>query len=76
MSGQGLSQETQMQSKNRLSSNQVTRKLRLTREKSKEKNTPNPKIEDVMRKITLWHGVNHNRNGMTAEINSNPKYAI
>ena len=44
------------------------------REKSKEKNTPNPKKEDsfpsvvvnsITRKISLWHGVNHNRRNDT-----------
>jgi hypothetical protein len=43
LSGQGLSQETQMQSKNRFSINQVTRKLSLTERKSRRKTLQTPK---------------------------------
>jgi hypothetical protein len=48
----------------------VRQETQCEREKSKEKNTPNPKKEDsipsmvtnsVTRKISLWLGVNHNR---------------
>jgi hypothetical protein len=41
--GQGLSQENQMQSKNRFSSNQAIRKLRLTERKSRRKTLQTPK---------------------------------
>ena len=41
--GKGLSQETQIQSKNRLLRNQATRKLRLTERKSRRKTLQTPK---------------------------------
>ena len=48
----------------------IRQETQYEREKSKEKNTPNPKKEDsipnmvansITRKISLWLGVNHNR---------------
>jgi hypothetical protein len=43
--GKGLSEETQMQSKNRLSSNQATRKLRLIERKSRRTHSKPQKKE-------------------------------
>jgi CRISPR/Cas system-associated protein endoribonuclease Cas2 len=77
LTGKGLSQESQMESKNRLSSNHVTRKLRITERKSRtthsktQKRRSIPSMVDnyVMRKISLWHRVNKNRPNDTHKSN-------